>query len=120
MVADLFEAKPEIGPVMQQLLLIGKKRLSRREKRKQLKKEKKRLSEFKDVGDWVLTMIMVALMHVNPDKQPEDVVEEGREWAKKIWQPNMKHIWRSQAIRIKRHGVRAEASKIRREMFKLL
>lgn len=82
--------------------------------------ERARVNEFDSEGDFLLSMIMVALMHVNPDLTPEEAIEQGRDWAKRMWTPNKKHVWRKQAMRIKRHGVRAEASKIRREMFKLL
>lgn len=108
-VADLFGTKGEMPWLFKKKKKIEFKKVT-----------KPRLSEYEDQGDFLLTMIMVALMHVNPDKSAEEVIEEGREWAKKLWMPNMKHRWRTQAIRIKRRGVRAEASKIRREMYKLL
>lgn len=124
MLAELFGLKNQevtVGdPLLQKFIDLGKKGLKKKPAKEPVKKEPARLSEFGDVGDWMLTMIMVALMHVNPDKSPEDVIVEGREWARKLWQPNMKHAWSIQAARIKRHGVRAEASKIRRELYKLL
>jgi len=84
------------------------------------KKEKERVTEFKDNDDWILSMMMVAVMHLNPDMEPDDAINEGMKWAKELGKSGKKHLWRSQAIRMKRIGIRASASKIRREMFKLI
>ncbi len=82
--------------------------------------KKQRVNEFDDKSDWILTMIMVALMHANPELSPEEVIKESKVWARKISMPEKDHLWRKQGIRIKKHGIRAEASKIRRELFKLI
>jgi len=122
MLAEVFGLKQEpavADPLLRKFIALGKK-AAKKKPRKKVEPKKKRITEFEDMGDWVLTMIMVALMHANPGKSPEEVIEEGREWVKKLWQPSMKHIWRKQAMRVKRVGIRAEASKIRREMYKLL
>ena len=123
MLAELFGLKGQdvavADPLLQKFIALGKKGLKKKPKKKPVK-EKKRLTEFEDIGDWMLTMMLVAMMHVHPDKSPEEAIEEGREWAKKLWQPGTRHLWRTQAARIKRRGIRAEASKIRREMYKLL
>jgi hypothetical protein len=78
------------------------------------------ITEFDSPDDWMLSMILVALMHASPGMSPEDAVKEGKLWARKLAQPRMEHRWRKQTTRIKRSGIRAEASKIRREMFKLI
>jgi hypothetical protein len=65
-------------------------------------------------------MILVAMMHASPDLKPEDAIKKGKEWARKLYMPRSDHLWRRQTSRIGRYGIRAEASKIRREMFKLI
>ena len=82
--------------------------------------EKKRITEFDNQDDWVLSMILVSLMHANPDLTPEQAILLGKRWVKKLYMPRMEHIWRDQTTRLKRYGIRAEASKIRRELFKLI
>jgi len=82
--------------------------------------KKKRITEFENMDDWILSMILVSLMHAEPDLTPEQAVLKGKEWAKKLYMPRMSHLWLEQTTRIKRHGIRAEASKIRRELFKLI
>ena len=82
--------------------------------------KKKRITEFEDENDWILSMILVAIMHGNPGLSPDEAVEEARKIAKRLYLPNTRHIWRRQVLRIKRRGVRAEASAIRREMYKLI
>jgi hypothetical protein len=82
--------------------------------------KKKRITEFEGLDDWVLSMILVSLMHADPDLTPEQAIEEGKKWVRKLYMPRTSHLWREQTTRIKRNGVRAEASKIRRELFKML
>lgn len=82
--------------------------------------KKEPITEFDDSDDWILSMILVALMHANPGMTPDQAIKRGREWAKNLYMPRMEHTWRKQAIRIERFGIRAEASKIRRELFKLI
>jgi len=83
-------------------------------------KKKKRISEFDDQSDFVLTMMMVALMHIDPELSPEEAIKSGKEWARKLGTPNKDYLWRKQAIQIKKQGIRAAASRIRRELFKLI
>jgi len=78
------------------------------------------ITEFDNLDDWVLSMILVALMHANPELSPNDAIEEGKKWSRKLYMPRMNNLWRRQTSRIKRYGIRAEASKIRRELFKML
>ena len=80
----------------------------------------KRITEFDNLDDWVLSMIMIAIMHAEPDLSPEDAIKLGKVWARRLYLPKTNYLWRTQAIRIKRHGIRAEASKIRRELYKML
>jgi hypothetical protein len=83
-------------------------------------KAKPRITEFADVDDWVMSMIMVSLLHANPEMKPEEAMKEGKLIARKLSMPRTEALWRRQIVRITRHGIRAEASKIRREMFKLI
>jgi len=80
----------------------------------------KGITEFDNLDDWVLSMIMIAIMHAEPDLSPEDAIKLGKVWARRLYLPKTNYLWRTQAIRIKRHGIRAEASKIRRELYKML
>jgi len=82
--------------------------------------KKKTITEFEDSSDWILSMLLVSIMHANPGMTPEEAVKTGKEWAKKMYMPRMEHVWRDQTSRIRRYGIRAEASKIRRELFKLI
>jgi len=83
-------------------------------------KKKKVITEFEDMDDWVLSMILVSIMHANPDMTPNEAIALGKKWVKKLHMPRHEHIWQKQTSRIRRFGIRAEASKIRREMFKLI
>lgn len=78
------------------------------------------ITEFENVDDFVLSMLLVSLLHANPGITAEEAVKYGKQWVRKLYLPRSEHIWRKQTSRIKRFGIRAEASKIRREMFKLL
>ena len=78
------------------------------------------ITEFDSMEDWMLSMIIVAVMHANPEMSPDEAITEGQQWARKLYLPRMDYLWRKQIIRIDRHGIRAEASKIRREMFKMI
>jgi len=82
--------------------------------------DKKVITEFDNMDDWILSMILVSLMHANPDLTPREAVKLGKKWVKKLYMPRNEHVWQRQTSRIKRYGIRAEASKIRREMFKLI
>lgn len=81
---------------------------------------KPRITEFDNVNDWIMSMIMVSLLHANPEMTPEEAMKFGKEIARKLSMPRTEALWRKQIVRINRHGIRAEASKIRREMFKLI
>ena len=78
------------------------------------------ITEFDNVEDWMMTMILVAIMHANPGIAPEKAVEVGRAFVKGLHLPNTSHLWRKQVDRIDRTGIRAAASRIRRELFKLI
>lgn len=82
--------------------------------------KKEAITEFDSMEDWMLSMIMVAAMHANPGMTPEEALVEGKMWVKKLYLPRTDYLWRKQITRIRRHGIRAEASKIRREMFKMI
>ena len=86
------------------------------------KKSKPRevITEFDSVEDWILSMILVSVMHVNPGIDSDAAIKIGKEWVKKLYMPRSGHVWKKQTARINRYGVRAEASKIRRELFKLI
>lgn len=78
------------------------------------------ITEFDNTDDWILSMILVAVMHANPDISAKEAIKIGKEWVKKLHMPRSSHMWTRQTSRINRYGIRAEASKIRREMFKLI
>jgi hypothetical protein len=82
--------------------------------------KKPRITEFDNYEDWMLTMILMAVMHANPGIEAEDAIEQAKEWTRKLYMPRTDHLWRRQMLRIDRFGIRAEASKIRREMYKLI
>lgn len=82
--------------------------------------EKDRITEFNDLDDWILSMILVSFMHANPDMSSRDAIKEGKMWAKKLFIPRSNSLWTRQTARLNRYGIRAEASKIRRELFKLI
>lgn len=90
------------------------------EKRVSPKKNDLRVTEFRDEDDWILSMILVAIMHVNPGATAEEAAIIGKGWVRKLHQPRSMAIWRHQIDRIGRSGIRAVASKIRRELFKVL
>lgn len=85
-----------------------------------VEKKKKVITEFDDMDDWILSMVLVSFMHANPDMTPRDAIKLGREWIYRAHLPRHEHMWRKQMSRISRYGIRAEASKIRRELFKLI
>jgi hypothetical protein len=91
-------------------------------KEKKIKQPTKKsvVDEFDDYTDFILTIILIAVMKVNPDIGPEAAIKKSFEWARKMGTPNNAHLWRKQAIRINRVGVSAEVSKLRRELRKML
>ena len=78
------------------------------------------VTEFDSMEDWMLSMILVAVMHAFPDLSPDDAMKEGKTWVRRLYLPRTDYLWRKQIARLQRHGLRAEASKIRREMYKLI
>ena len=82
--------------------------------------EKKVVTEFENLDDWILSMVLVAIMHANPGMEAKDAIKIGREWMRRLFLPRTDYMWRTQVVRINRTGIRAEASKIRRELFKLI
>ena len=82
--------------------------------------KKDEITEFDSMEDWLLSMILVAVMHANPKLTPEEAIEDGKNWVRRLYMPRTEYLWRKQTTRINRHGVRAEASKIRRELFKMI
>lgn len=82
--------------------------------------KKSNITEFDNMDDWMLSMILVAVMHANPDVSADEALKIGKEWVRKLYIPRSDYLWRKQAVRINRVGLRAEASKIRREMYKLI
>lgn len=87
---------------------------------KKVPTKKEAITEFDSMEDWLLSMILVALMHANPGLSPEEAIKNGKEWVRRLYMPRTDYLWRRQTTRMHRHGIRAEASKIRREMFKLI
>jgi len=83
-------------------------------------KKKNSITEFGDTDDWILSMILVAVMYANPDATAEEATVIGKDWVKKLYQPRSGVIWRRQVDRMTRSGIRAVASKIRRELYKLI
>jgi hypothetical protein len=81
---------------------------------------KKIITEFDNVDDWVMSMILVAFMHANPGMKPEEAIKHAQQTARTLALSREHHRWKKQMTRIGRLGLRAEASKIRREMFKLI
>ena len=88
--------------------------------KRRVKEKKAVITEFEDMEDWVLSMVIVAVMHATPGIKTEEAVKVGRQWSRKLHMPRTEHLWNRQRIRIDRIGLRAEASKIRREMYKLI
>lgn len=78
------------------------------------------ITEFDNADDWIMSMILVAIKHAFPELKEDDVIKLAYTWARKMGTPNTKHLWRKQLIRMQKTGVRAEASKIRRELYKLI
>jgi len=83
-------------------------------------KKKPGMAEYDSPDDWILSMIMIAIIHANPGLPMKDVIQKSKAWARRIWMPQNDFVWRKQRIRIEKRGVRAEASKIRRELYALL
>jgi len=81
---------------------------------------REKIYEFEDIEDLVLSMVIVAFMHANPGMGTNEAVEAGSSWMRKYGLAGKKHLWRKQMQRIDRRGIRAEASKIRRELYRLL
>ena len=78
------------------------------------------IGEYDSKDDWILTMILMAVMYANPSAKLQDVIAASKDWARKMGMPNSDHLWRKQRSRIEHRGVRAEASRIRRELYSLL
>ena len=92
-----------------------------KKKKKPAPVEKKSpVTEFEDMDDWMLMMILVGVMHMNPGVNPKEAIKIGKGWAKKLHMPRMNYLWKKQTDRVARYGIRAQASKIRRELFKLI
>ena len=68
----------------------------------------------------MMSMILIAVMHANPSISATEAVDVGREFIKGLYAPNTRHKWKKQADRVGRVGIRAVASRIRRELFKLI
>lgn len=83
-------------------------------------KKKPVITEFSDTEDWVLSMILVAVMHANPEASAEEATKIAKDWVRRLHQPRSGAIWRRQVDRISRTGIRAAASKIRRELYKII
>jgi len=78
------------------------------------------VSEFDNADDWIMSVMLVAIMHANPGISTGDAMKKGMDLAKRIYAPNSQHLWKRQIDRMERLGVRAIASRIRRELYKLL
>jgi len=96
--------------------LFGKKK----ERELPYNPETRIITEFDSEDDWIMTMILVSLKHAFPELKEDELIQMAYTWARKMGTPNTKHLWRKQLIRISKVGVRAEASKIRRELYKLI
>jgi hypothetical protein len=98
-----------------------KQRSAEKEKKPAEKIEKPNvITEFDGVDDWIMSSVLVAIMHANSGITPEEAVQKGREFARKLYAPNSSYLWRRQVDRVNRIGLRAIASRIRRELHKLL
>jgi hypothetical protein len=98
-----------------------KQRSAEKEKRSIKKIEKPNvITEFDGVDDWIMSSVLVAIMHANPGITPDEAVQKCQEFARKLYTPNSSHLWRRQVDRLSRIGLRAIASRIRRELHKLL
>jgi hypothetical protein len=107
------------------MIAVARKRLSGNKKDKKKVDEKKKpsspsLNEFDNSDDWMMTMILVAILRTNPEASDDDVVRIGKDFVKRLHMPRTNHLWRKQLDRVKRTGVRAAASRIRRELFELI
>jgi hypothetical protein len=107
------------------LMAISRNKANEKAKKKSKAPAKKEapavpITEFDNVEDWMMTTILVSIMHANPGIAPEKAVEIGKAFVKKLHMPNTAHLWRRQVDRIDRTGIRAAASRIRRELFKLI
>lgn len=108
--------------------MIGLARQKQREVQREVNQDKKApektesnvITEFDGVDDWIMSSVLVAIMHANPGITTDDAVQKGREFARKLYAPNSSHLWRRQVDRVNRVGLRAIASRIRRELHKLL
>ncbi len=78
------------------------------------------ITEFESVEDWVMSVVLVAFMHANPEASPAEAIEKAQAMMRSLHLPREAHRWKRQLTRVKRLGIRAEASKIRRELFKLI
>lgn len=78
------------------------------------------LTEFENEDDFILSSMLIAIMHANPDMDVDDAVKEAKKWVARLHAPKTEHLWKNQVAEIRRFGVRAKASKIRRELYKLI
>lgn len=106
------------------MIAVARKRLSgKTSKKKKVEKEKPSspsLNEFDNSDDWMMTIILVAILRANPKATDDDVVKIGKDFVKRLHMPRTNHLWRKQLDRVKRTGIRAAASRIRRELFELI
>lgn len=78
------------------------------------------VQEFDSVDDWLMSSVLVALLRSYPDLSDDEIIQKGKDFAKRLYMPNTKHLWRNQVNLVHRLGIRALASRIRRELFSLL
>ena len=78
------------------------------------------VTRFETPEDFVLGSFLLSIMHIDPSLSSEDVIKFAMQLSRKLAQPNMYHLWRSQILRIQRTGKKAEAHNVRRELFKMI
>jgi hypothetical protein len=112
----------KIPDIIRAINLARQKQRSSENKKKTVDKIERPsvITEFDDTDDWIMSSVLVAIMHANPGIDPDEAVQKGREFARKLYAPNSSHLWRRQVNRVSRIGLRAIASRIRRELHKLL
>ena len=78
------------------------------------------VQEFDSIDDWLMSSVLVALLRSYPDLSDDEIIQKGKDFAKKLYMPNTKHLWRNHINLVHRLGLRSLASRIRRELFSLL
>lgn len=74
------------------------------------------LSEFRDVKEWVMALMITGIMKVLPSLSAKDSVNFARVISRRLSQPGTSADWSRIVNRIERYGFKTMVHRIRREL----